>query len=86
MHCLHATLCDQQLLLLLVRRCSSTIRNNFFTLPLNTANTRAVHTVLRMVDLALERFPWLFGPGSRAFCFQLMQKLLGLLTLQPAIE
>lgn len=49
-------------------------------------NTRAVPAVLRMVDLALERFPGLFGPGSRAFCFHLMQKLLSLLTLQPAVE
>lgn len=45
-----------------------------------------MHSVLRMVKLALERFPGLFGPGSRAFCFQLMQKLLGLLTLQPEVE
>jgi len=49
-------------------------------------NAKAVQPVLRMVDLALERFPALFGPGSRGFCFLLMQKLLSLLTTQSAMQ
>jgi hypothetical protein len=45
-----------------------------------------VQTVVRMVHVCMDSFPTLFGPTSQAFCFQLMQRLLGLLTLQPPVE
>ena len=45
-----------------------------------------MQAVVRMVHVCMDSFPTLFGPTSQAFCFQLMQRLLGLLTLQPPVE
>ena len=49
-------------------------------------SARNVQTVVRMVHVCMDSFPTLFGPTSQAFCFQLMQRLLGLLTLHPPVE
>lgn len=45
-----------------------------------------MQTVVRMVHVCMDSFPTVFGPTNQAFCFQLMQRLLGLLTLQKPVE
>ena len=42
--------------------------------------------MLRMLVLVLEKFPALFGGGSRAFCFHIMQRLLVLLTSYSGVK